>query len=174
MLTRVAGNYNFGFIDKSEFNGNLNFINVNTTTGFWQFQANGFSVGNQSDTVMPHQAIADTGTTLLMLPDAMTTAYYRQVRSAQNSKQFGGFVFSCSERLPDLTLDIGGYRAVVPGSVINFAPADGTDTAPETTCFGGIQSAGTLPFTIYGDVFLTSQFTDFHGRNQQNDLAPTA
>jgi hypothetical protein len=159
----AAGNYNFGFIDQTEFTGDLNFIDVNTTNGFWQFEADGFMIGsgaNANMVNMPHQAIADTGTTLLLLPPDMARAYYAAVPSATNNTRAGGFTFNCNERLPDLTLAIGDYMAVVPGELINFAPVS------TGLCFGGIQSQSVLPFAIYGDVFFKSQFVVFQGNQQ--------
>lgn len=46
---------------------------------------------------------------------------------------------------------------MVPGSYINYAPvSDGS-----STCFGGIQSDDGIGFSIFGDVFLKSQFVVF-------------
>jgi hypothetical protein len=35
----------------------------------------------------------------------------------------GGYTFPCSATLPNLTLGIGSYHAVVPGEYINYSPA---------------------------------------------------
>ena len=106
---------------------------------------------------MPHQAIADTGTTLLMLPDAIVNAYYAQIPGAALDPVQGGITFDCNAVVPDIMLAIGSYMATVPGSLINFAPAG------QGRCFGGIQSAAKLPFAIYGDVFFKSNLVVFKG-----------
>lgn len=165
----VAGNYNFGFIDTTEFLGPLHFVDVNSTDGFWKFEATGFSIQNANSTdntsslfvPVAHTAIADTGTTLLLLPSAITQAYYWQVANATDSPMLGGWVFPCGTYLPDLTLHIGTYKAVIPGELMVFAPVDTDDLATATTCYGGIQSSSGFPFAIYGDVFLKAQWTVF-------------
>ena len=165
-----AGNYNFGFIDPTEFTGPLSFVDINSTAGFWQFEATGFSIGSASNSSnstssmfvpLGHTAIADTGTTLLMLPSALTQAYYWQVPGAKSSAQVGGWVFPCNATLPDLTLHIGTYKAVVPGELVKYAPVDTDSLEDATTCYGGIQSSSGFPFAIYGDVFFKAQFTVF-------------
>lgn len=145
---------------------------VNASQGFWQFESSGFRVNNGTAVSAPHVAIADTGTTLLFVPDAIAAAYYAAVDGAANSALAGGYTYPCSTTLPDFTALIGDYEALVPGSVIPFAPVDGDTFEDATTCFGGLQAtpAG-LPFSIYGDTFLKSQFVVFHGGNQQLGFA---
>jgi hypothetical protein len=130
-------------------------------------------VGDSAVIPAPHQAIADTGTTLLLVPDNVAASYYAQVPGAENAPQTaGGWVFPCSATLPSYTAMIGPYEALIPGKFINFSPVDGNSFADATTCFGGIQAvpAG-FPFAIYGDVFLKSQFVVFHGGNSQLGFA---
>ncbi|OHE91604.1 endothiapepsin [Colletotrichum orchidophilum] len=169
----AAGNYNFGFLDSTEYTGDITFVPVNTTQGFWQFTAQGFAVGSNGSapTSAPHEAIADTGTTLMLLPDAIVSAYYQRITSAKYDSTNGGFVFNCKDRIPSFTVDMGKYQAVVPGDFMKFSPVDGQTIETSTTCFGGIQSSAGLPFAIYGDVFLKSQFVVFHGGNKELGFA---
>ncbi|KAK2598461.1 hypothetical protein N8I77_011875 [Diaporthe amygdali] len=165
------GNYNFGFVDQTEFTGNINFVPVNASQGFWAFNSEGFTVGNGQAQDFPHQAIADTGTTLMLVADEMVEAYYAQVPSAQNNAQIGGFVFDCNATLPSLTANIGGFQVAIPGSIIRFAPADTDSFDTATACFGGVQSNTGLPFAIYGDIFLKAAFTVFDGGNMRIGFA---
>lgn len=154
----TAGTYDFGYIDSSKYAGSIAYTSVDTSQGFWQFNAGGYSVGSgNSTTGSIGTAIADTGTTLLYLPSAVVTAYYRQVSGAAYNSQQGGYVFSCSATLPAFNVAIGGKTFVVPGKYINYAPIDATGTK----CFGGIQSNTGIGLTIFGDIFLKSVFAIF-------------
>lgn len=168
-----AGNYNFGFIDPTEYTGDISFVPVNASTGFWEFTAEGFRINNSTAVSFPHVAIADTGTTLLFVPDEIAAAYYSQVDGAVNDiTGAGGYTYPCSTTLPDFTAIIGDYEALVPGDIIPFAPVDGNTFDDATTCFGGLQATPSgLPFAIYGDIFLKSQFVVFHGGNKELGFA---
>lgn len=121
---------------------------------------------------MAHTAIADTGTTLLLLPSALVQAYYSQFPGAHTSASEGGWVFPCGATPPDLVLHIGTYRAVVPGELVKFAPVDTDDFETATVCYGGVQTANGLPFAIYGDVFFKAQFTVFDVEGERLGFAP--
>ncbi|KAK2755037.1 Type I transmembrane sorting receptor [Arachnomyces sp. PD_36] len=164
------GSYDFGFIDKSKYTGELAYTDVDNSQGFWMFTADSYSIGNQGGNGTSLQGIADTGTTLMMLPDKVVSAYYEQVNGAKSNPQAGGFVFDCSAELPDFTLTIGDHDAVVPGDIIKYAPI----TPGSSTCFGGIQSNSGLGFSIFGDIFLKSQYTVFDSEGPRLGFAPQA
>ncbi|KAI4164493.1 MAG: hypothetical protein LQ342_001806 [Letrouitia transgressa] len=151
------GSYTFGYIDAAQHSGAITYVPVNSANGFWEFTSNGYAVGSGSFVSTSIDSIADTGTTLLYLPQSVVTAYYSKVSGARYDSSQGGYTFACSATLPSITLGIGSYRAVVPGSYVNYAPVS------STTCFGGIQANTGIGFSIFGDIFLKSQFVVFNG-----------
>ncbi|KAF7866683.1 hypothetical protein EAF04_005525 [Stromatinia cepivora] len=165
----AAGSYEFGNIDSSKFNGSLAWAAVNTTQGFWQFSSTKFAVGGGAATAVPNgQAIADTGTTLMLADPNIVNGYYSKVQGAVNNQTVGGVTFPCAAKLPDLQVDVGGnYMATVRGDDINYAPVDSTGT----TCFGGLQATPSN-LQIYGDIMFKSQFVVFNGGNNTLGMAP--
>ncbi|KAI1164397.1 acid protease [Nemania serpens] len=157
------GAYEFGRIDTTKFKGDLTFVNINSSQGFWQFTSDKFAVdgGKAKTSVAGNQAIADTGTTLLLADPAIAQAYYAQVAGAQNGQQQGGFTIPCAAKLPDLQLAVGAAMATVKGSDLSFAPVDATGQ----TCFGGLQAGESGGLQVYGDIFFKSNFVVFNGGN---------
>lgn len=119
----AVGAYEFGRIDTARFAGDLTWAPVDSSKGFWQFTSTKFSVGDgEALNAIGGTAIADTGTTLMLVDPAIVNAYYSQVAGAVNNEQAGGVTFPCDSELPDLNVDIGGtYTATVQGKFINFA-----------------------------------------------------
>ncbi|KAI1371440.1 acid protease [Hypoxylon crocopeplum] len=160
LRAQAAGAYEFGRVDTSKFTGDMTWVPVNTTDGFWQFTSEQFAIdgGEPQTSTAGAQAIADTGTTLLLADPAVAQAYYAQVDGAVDDEQQGGFTFPCDAQLPDLQLDVGGNMATVKGTDINFAQVD------DQTCFGGLQ-ATPAGLQVYGDIFFKSNFIAFNGGN---------
>jgi hypothetical protein len=159
-----TGVYEFGKIDASKFTGDMAWIPVNSSSGFWQFPSASFAIGNkQFKNPAASQAIADTGTSLLLVDQAVAEAYYSQVQGAQLNAQVGGFIYPCDAELPDLSVAIGdAYMAKIPGNTVTFATVDQANT----TCFGGIQGNQGAGLQIFGDTMFKSQFVAFNGGNQ--------
>ncbi|KAM0274241.1 hypothetical protein ACHAQH_008039 [Verticillium albo-atrum] len=153
------GKYNFGYIDKTAYKGAITYTDVDNSDGFWSFTSTGYQVGTAAFKSSAVSGIADTGTTLLLLPTAVVSAYYAQVSGAKYDSTQGGYVFSCSATLPAFTFGVESARIKIPGSYINFAPVDNSGTV----CFGGIQRNTNIGFSIFGDVALKAAFVVFNG-----------
>ncbi|KAI1420354.1 aspartic peptidase domain-containing protein [Xylaria sp. FL1777] len=166
------GAYEFGRIDTTKFTGDMTFVDVNNTQGFWQFTSDQFAVdnGKTQTSVAGNQAIADTGTTLLLADPAVAEAYYGQVDGAVNDQQQGGFTIPCNANLPDLQLAVADSMATIKGADLNFAPVDATGT----TCFGGLQAGSSGGLQVYGDIFFKSNFVVFNGGNNTLGFAQHA
>ncbi|PSR80571.1 aspartic proteinase, partial [Coniella lustricola] len=156
----VAGTYTFGAMDFTE---TVYYAALDTTSelaGYWTFSAAGYArTVTLTDTTIT--GIADTGTTLLMLPDEIIAAYYAQVDGAEDSTQEGGYIFPCDSTLPDFSFGVGDGVITVPGSYINWAAID------TSTCYGGIQSDASIGFSIFGDIALKAAYVVFDSGNSQ-------
>ncbi|KAF7717772.1 Penicillopepsin [Penicillium ucsense] len=161
------GVYDFGFIDSSKYKGSLTYTNVDSSQGFWSFSVSSYKAGSRTGSGF--SGIADTGTTLLLLPSSIVSQYYSQISGAQNSQYAGGYIFPCSATLPDFSVVINGYTATVPGSLINYGPS-----GVGSTCLGGIQSNSGIGFSIFGDIFLKSQYVVFDSTGPRLGFAAQA
>ncbi|KAF2143407.1 uncharacterized protein K452DRAFT_225302 [Aplosporella prunicola CBS 121167] len=160
-----AGTYDFGFIDESKYEGEIVYSDVSTANGFWEFTPSGYAVGADGETVEASiKAIADTGTTLLYLPEDVVTAYYEKVEGASYDSLQGGYVYPCDNDLPDFTLVIAGQKRTVPGAYVKYAPVS------LGQCFGGIQPNTGIGFSIVGDTFLKAMYVVFDQSTSQPRL----
>jgi len=160
-----TGEYEFGNIDSSKFTGNINYTPVNTENGFWQFTSTSYQInGKTASNANASPTIADTGTSLALLDDAVVEAYYAQVTGASYSSAEGAWLIPCTGTLPSFGVAIGstGYFATIPGSAVNYAPASSRG-GQSSMCFGGIQSNSGEGFQIIGDVMLRQHFVVFDG-----------
>lgn len=159
-----SGVYEFGKIDATKFEGEMAWIPVKADTGFWQFPSTKFMVDGQViDNPKGSDAIADTGTSLLLVDQQVADAYYQKVPGAQLNAQVGGYIYPCGTKLPEMAVAIGdSYMAKIPGNQITFAAVDKANT----TCFGGVQGNQGAGLQIYGDTMFKAQLVAFNGGNQ--------
>jgi hypothetical protein len=100
-------------------NKNSNSVDTN---GQWEFTYSGYAVGDGQIQGLSSDAVMDTGASLLYLDELIADAYYEQVPGAALDPTLYAWTFPCSASLPSLTLSIGGYNAVVPGTYMNSYP----------------------------------------------------
>jgi aspergillopepsin I len=166
-----VGSYDFGYIDKAKYKGEIVWTNVRSAKGFWDFTATGFAVGRGEVKSIAINAVADTGSSLWYLPRAIADAYYREVEGAQFNQMQSGWMFPCNAKLPDMALVVSGKKITVPGTNMNYQKLS------QSTCFGGIQRDTGMPFSIAGDVFLKEMFVVFEnapGTSPRLGFAPAA
>lgn len=123
------GAYEFGTIDSTKYTGQIANVSVDPTNGFWQFTSTSFKVGDNGNTqqmTTTTAAIADTGTSLMLVGPEAAKAYYTQVQGAVNSQMVGGYMFPCNAQLPTFTVAVGNNMVTIPSNVVNFAQI-GTD-----------------------------------------------
>lgn len=152
---RAVGTYDFGYIDKSKYKGDLIWAPIVGAKGFWDFDTTGFSIGDGPMKPATINAIADTGTSLWYMPKAVTDNYWESVSGAVYNNLQGGWVFPCSSNLPDIGIWLGDKKVVVPGINMNYQQIS------ITTCFGGLQRNDRMPFSIFGDTFMKGLFVAF-------------
>lgn len=156
---KAPGSYDFGLLRT---NASITYTNVDNSRGFWSFKPSGVKVGGKDTQISSDlTGIADTGTTLALVPDDVVTAYYAGTGATKDANNGDFYTFPCSTVLPDWSLVIGRTTITVPGQFINFAPIQ----VGSTTCFGGLQSSKAIGINIYGDIFLKAAYVVFDATN---------
>lgn len=143
-----VGEYEFGFVDHTKYQGDLINVTVDSSAGFWQFDSKYFIVGDgplEQISSAP-TSIADSGTSLMLLAPEVVAAYYSQVAGAVYAAPSGGYVYPCNSQLPDFSVAVGpSYLATVPGSLINFSNSGKNTTTGEDCKF-------TMPLLLWSYV----------------------
>ncbi|KAJ4407995.1 hypothetical protein N0V85_004301 [Neurospora sp. IMI 360204] len=278
----AAGSYGFGFVNETEYVGEVRYVDVKQDGIFWEFEVGGYLVGSEEEkkvegeedvqvdgvkseeeeeesevmepaqteenpdseqqksttsiqpdqpkassppattsssdqdpkntllettnsTIIPRRAtkshttgqrisypfttIADTGTTLLLLPDRIVSDYYSTIPRASYSPEWAGYLFPCAytSSLPDWSFFLGSAAPNTKTTVVSDSKAEPKlDIGPDveggegfyykgtvpgrymnygevnaTWCYGGMQSSEDVGFSIFGDVVLKAQFVVF-------------
>lgn len=120
----TQGQYEFGTIDASAYQASLTYTAVNSSGGLWQFDLSQYAVAADTYGGVVSPAIADTGSSLLMLDPAIVDNYYAQVPPSKDDEQ--GKIFPCDTSLPDFSFGIENTMATIPGSLLNYTSVPGT------------------------------------------------
>ena len=165
----ASGTYEFGKIDSSKYTGDVHYTPVDSSGGFWKFDSKTYTIGGKSHACTTcSAAIADTGTSLILVDDDVAAAYYAQVQGSKNDASQGGYTYPCSNTLPDFGIAIGDYVATLKGDGLTYANVD------SSTCFGGVQGNGGSGMQIFGDVMFKQYFAIFDGGKTQFGVASKA
>ncbi|SPP88850.1 lysosomal aspartic protease [Drosophila guanche] len=148
-----GGELILGGSDASLYAGKLVYAPVSSQT-YWQFQVDGVALGGT--TLCTYcQAVADTGTSLLIAPYAI----YEKILTMLNQR------IKCADiaDLPTLTFTISGVPFQIPPSAY-IVSSDGS-------CTLGIQYIQGSDFWILGDIFIGRYYTEFDLGNNRLGFA---
>jgi len=165
-----GGEVIFGGRDTSLFEGEFTYLNV-TRKDYWQFKLDGISFDSHSYCQGGCQAIADSGTSLLVGP----TAEIANLNAKLGAFPLPGgeYIFNCNATasLPRVHFTLNGKDFYLDGHdyVLNVTQFN------QTTCLSGFAGidipppAG--PLWILGDVFIGAWYTEFDFGNNRVGFA---
>ncbi|KAF2729645.1 aspartic proteinase precursor [Polyplosphaeria fusca] len=153
--------YTFGYIDDEVLErckAQPHYVPIDSSNGFWQFESASATLNGKTLDRSGNTAIADTGTSLCLLDDAICTAFYAAIPGAKFDAKQQGWVFPVDtheDKLPTFSLSVGGRQFVIQKEDYGFARCGGGMQ------YGGIQSRGKSSFDVLGDTWLKAVYVIF-------------
>ncbi|XP_065356769.1 lysosomal aspartic protease-like [Calliphora vicina] len=150
-----------GGVDDSHYTGDITYVPV-STEGYWQFQMNSAEV-NGVNVCDNCQAIADTGTSLIAVPNSQ----YENIQAAIGATfnyDYYTYTVDCStvDSLPALTLNIGGTTFTIEASDYILQS--------EGVCSSAFENIG-MDMWILGDIFIGKYYSIFDLANNRVGFA---
>jgi len=151
--------YTFGEIDQSVVtasNQQISYTPIDNSQGFWMFSSESGTVNGKTIQLSGNKAIADTGTTLMLVSDEFVSAVYAAIPGSKNDSSAGGWTIPSGnvDQRPVITVAIGNKQITIEKEQLGWSDlGDGSNMV-----FGAIQSRGTNPFDILGDAFLVNVY----------------
>ncbi|RYN74134.1 hypothetical protein AA0117_g7227 [Alternaria alternata] len=155
--------YTFGYIDEQVLSrcgvSEPHYVPIDPSKGFWQFSSPTATLNGEIIQRPPgNTAIADTGTTLALVDDALSEKIYSTIPGAVYDKAHQGWTFPIGTKisdLPTLALAVGDKEFEVQKEDFGFAKCGAGMQ------YGGIQSRGKSEFDIFGDTWLKGVYAIF-------------
>lgn len=155
----------FGRVDETLASDAITWLDTDPNSPHWsvEFDLTAWTGSHSMWMYHKYHAVIDTGTSLVFLPDVLTSMYWDKVPAAFKSPELDdSYMFPCEigHELPDLLLKLPGTEHVlsIPGRYLNYGPAK----SDASLCFGGLQSSMQLKdISILGDVVLKALIVAF-------------
>jgi hypothetical protein len=163
--------FTFGGIDQSVVQATgqeITYVPVDNSRGFWEINNPSFAINGRVFGTEGNTAIADTGTTLMLLSDTVCQTIYNSIPGAIYSRDAQGWLIPASvtlEELPILSFGLGDKQIVIEKEHLLYGPAGGSLAG---MIFGGIQSRGSLQFDIWGDTFFKCVYAVSHSHKSSS------
>lgn len=175
-LDASTGSILFGGVDTDKFSGQLSTLPIIPDAGVYAefiIALTDLGIGDNKTAIFSNSNVAvllDSGSSLMYLPDAVTSALYTQFNARYDSNQGTAFV-DCNLANQQGSLEFGfsGVTISVPYNelVITLAVSRG-----RPVCILGISPAGNS-VAVLGDTFLRSAYVVYDLSNNEISLAQT-
>jgi Eukaryotic aspartyl protease len=151
------GFYTFGYIDSDTVGDQtVQYVDVEPDEGeywFWQFKSEYSVIGGQNISKPGNIAIADTGTTLILLSNDTLALIYSHIGGQYDSGS-GQWIFPAAvpmNQYPEVVLPAGGYS-------VTIAPEDFFYYTDGTWNYGSFQWRGDSDSDYFGDFWLRNVY----------------
>ncbi|ORZ22292.1 aspartic peptidase domain-containing protein [Absidia repens] len=159
----------FGGVNPDHFAGDLKYIKV-SRQNYWQVDFLGMEVGGHTiSSPRSSQAIIDTGTTLTVLPSALSQAFHAAIPGAKYSNTYGWRVPCHPATNSSVTFMLGDESFPVP---IADMIRERSSSDDPSMCFSGVAEANS-PLVIMGDTFLRNYYSVYDFKMSRIGLAPS-
>ena len=163
------GTYDFGFIDKSKYNGEIGYTPVTSEHGpnGWTIETSGQELSDGTFDSRGWSVTLDTGTHGSTVPHFVGQKYFSNVKGSKYDKTRNEFTYPCSEKLPDFTFGIGNsFRGTIAASYLENGSIDGG-----STCVTKMQVGNKDNLLIWGQTFIEALFVVFDWDNKRVGFA---
>ncbi|KAH9907949.1 secreted aspartic proteinase precursor [Xylariomycetidae sp. FL2044] len=168
MVHNGTGSFDFGYINDTRHNTDIQYVGVDRSHGYWGVRNTGFLIEGSNmvyEYATPQNVIIDTGTTIVLAPDAAVDTYFSLVPGAKFDNSEYAWTVPCGPGAPappDFTYIFGDdagnkIHGVVPGEYMVYAHVS------DEMCFAAMQSFGSSGTIsgIFGDTFLKTGLAVF-------------
>ncbi|KAG0276897.1 hypothetical protein BGZ95_006872 [Linnemannia exigua] len=171
-----GGQFIFGGVDPSLYTGPITYVPV-TSNKEWQIKIDQIFIGRKelSLSSSASSAVVDTGSSYILFPDYLATAFHRAIPNSQYDSKLGWWVpcsVANSRYGGDLTFVLGGQKFNVPlsdivilKSAFNGYCLSAIDSWQELAGHGG-QSG-----ILLGDLFIKNQYVVYDYEKEQIGFA---
>ncbi|KAG0322621.1 hypothetical protein BGZ99_003225, partial [Dissophora globulifera] len=171
-----GGEFIFGGVDPSLYTGSITYVPV-TSSKEWQISVDQLFIGRKELVLSSaaSSAIVDTGSSYILFPDYLATAFHRAIPNSQYDNKLGWLIpcaLANSRSVGDLTFVLGGQKFSVPISDIVILKSEYNGY-----CLSAIDSWQELPGhgsqsgMLLGDLFVKNQYVVYDYGKQQIGFA---
>lgn len=153
------GEVTFGGVNSDKYTGSLTVIDNYSTQGFWEAKFSQVSFGGKAISLTgsyTRSAILDTGTTLIVAPQADADAFHAAIPGSKSDGS-GGYTIPCTTS-KQVAFTIGGKTWKMDPRDMLFLPVDSNNLTGECVSAVSAGTVGTTGEWLFGAAFLKNVY----------------